>query len=81
MITQILGIVNGAITAWNKWREKQRDDGLVDTGRQLQQKDGLQAAVKGDIRAQQAAEDVARLPDADLDRELRDGPAAGPDRK
>lgn len=81
MITQILGVLNGAITAWNKWREKQRDDALVDTGRQLQQKDGLQAAVKGDISAQKTAEDVARLDDAALDRELRDGATAGADRK
>ncbi len=81
MIGAILDIVNGLVTAWNKWREKQHDDGLVDTGRQLQTTDGLKAAVKGDVDAQKTSEAVADLSDAALDAELRNGPAAPANRK
>ncbi len=77
----ILGIVSGCVQAWNDWRAKQRDDGLVNTGRQLQNTDNLQASVKGDINAQKTAEDVHDLSDDALNAELRDGPATPANRK
>lgn len=71
MIEAILEIGAGAIKAWNDWRAKKRDDGLVDTGRQLQNGESLKATVKAATDAQRTREDVADLSDSDLDNELR----------
>lgn len=79
-LSALLELGAGLVKAWNDWRAKQRDDGLITTGRQLQNADSLQAALKGDIDAQATSEDVHDLTDDALNAELRDGPAA-PNRK
>lgn len=78
MIEAILGLLNGAVKAWNDWRAKQRDDQLVDTGRQLQAADNLQTTNKEAVNARKSDAEVADMSDADLDSELRGDTKAKP---
>ncbi len=76
-----LALLSGVVKAWNDWRQEKHDDGLVNTGRQLQTTDGLKAAVQGDTDAQKTSEAISDLSDDALDAELRNGPSPSADRK
>lgn len=78
IVEAALGVVDKALAAYNAWRQKQRDDGLVNTGRQLQAADNLQATNKEAIDARKSDAVVAGLSDADLDSELRGDAKANP---
>lgn len=67
----IADIISGGIALANKFADYFRKKDDQNTGRKLQVSDEAVAAVKGDVNAQVTAEDVARLSDDDLDRELR----------
>lgn len=70
IVETALGVVDKALAAYNAWRQKQRDDGLVNTGRQLQAADNLQATVKDAINARKNDAVIDGLSDDSLDAKL-----------
>jgi predicted amidohydrolase YtcJ len=77
VIEEILGIVDGAVKAWNAWRADKKETAIEDRGRQLQNVDRLSETVKEAIDARRSDARIDALTDAALDAELRRPPPAG----
>jgi cytochrome P450 len=76
MIAEILGIVAGAVKAWNAWRADKKETAIEDRGRQLQNVDRLSETVKEAIDARRNDARIDALSDVALDDELRRPPPA-----